>query len=597
MLALPEEFLHELRNRNEITSVVSGYVSLKRRGRTQVGLCPFHNEDTPSFTVYPDSESFYCFGCQVGGDVINFIRRIENLDYIDAVRFLAQRAGMDMPNDDTYDSSMRQLRMRIYEANREAARFFYAKLNSPEGKKGLDYLHSRNLSDKTITKFGLGFAPDSWSALTDYLINDKGFKPSELVEANLSMQSKKGSLIDRSRNRVMFPIIDLRGNVVAFGGRIMTDEKPKYLNTSDTPAFKKSYNLFALNKAKNSKSDKLILCEGYMDVIAIHQAGFDYAIATLGTALTPEQARIIKRYTNNVILCYDADEAGQKATSRAIEILRHEGLDIKVLTIPEGKDPDEFIRKHGENGYVRFKMLIEGTGTDVDYRLQKLRAGFDITTTDGKAKYMTACARVIAELYNPVERDLYESRLSEEFDVTKTEFKRLVEMIISGNNRRAKGKEFDKIKKQLVTQSDNDRTQKNGRLTRAQKAEEFLITYLFHNPDMVRTVYERLKPHKISEGLNRRLYETITQRVLDGQPSGYGDIAGEFTLEENSRIASMLSGYSPELYTPEVCRDYVDVILNEYDVVSPAQLSEQSNEDVQAYIESVRKQKMKKKPQ
>ena len=597
MLALPEEFLHELRNRNEITNVISGYVTLRRRGRNQVGLCPFHNEDTPSFTVYPDSESFYCFGCQVGGDVINFIRRIENLDYIDAVRFLAQRAGMNMPSDDTYDSSMRNLRMRIYEANREAARYFYATLNSPQGRDGLDYLHSRNLSDKTIRRFGLGFAPDSWSSLTDYLINEKGFKPSELVQANLSMQSKKGTFIDRFRNRVMFPIIDLRGNVVAFGGRIMTDEKPKYLNTADTPAFKKSYNLFALNKAKNSKSDKLILCEGYMDVIAIHQAGFDYAIATLGTALTPEQARIIKRYTNNVILCYDADEAGQKATSRAIEILRREGLDIKVLTIPEGKDPDEFIRKHGENGYVRFKMLIDGTGSDVDYRLQKLRAGFDTSTTDGKAKYMTACARVIAELYNPVERDLYEGRLSEEFDVTKTEFKRLVEMIIAGNNRKEKGKEFDRIKKQLVTQNDNDRTLKNGRVTRAQKAEEFLITYLFHNPDMVRTVYEKLKPHKISEGLNRRLYETVTQRVLNGQPAGYGDISGEFTLEENSRIASMLSGYSPELYTAEVCRDYVDVILNEYDVVSPAQLSEQSNEDVQAYIEAVRKQKMKKKPQ
>lgn len=595
MLALPDEFLQELRNRNDISSVVSGYVQLKRRGRTQVGLCPFHGEKTASFTVYPDTDSFYCFGCGIGGDVINFIRHIENLDYIDAVKYLAQRAGMDMPQDN-YDDSMRKLRLRIYDANREAARFFCAQLNLPSGREGLEYLRSRRLTDGTMRGFGLGFAPDSWSALTDYLINKKQFKPSELVAANLSVQSKRGSLIDRFRNRVMFPIIDIRGNVVAFGGRSLTDEKPKYLNTSDTVAFKKSNNLFALNKAKNSKSDKLILCEGYMDVIAIHQAGFKYAVATLGTALTAEQAKIIKRYTDTVVICYDADEAGQKATARAIGILRQENLQIKVLTVPDGKDPDEFIKKHGENGHIRFKMLLEGTGSDVDYRLQKLKDRFDTETTDGKVSFMSAAAKLISSIDNPVERDIYESKLCEENDVTKEEFKRLVSRYLNSKQRKENSEEFAKIKKQLVVPESNiSGAYRNGTRSRSEKAEECLIAYLINNLDMVRTVYEKLGEDKISNEFNRRLYRTIVQRVLNGMPASYTDFSGEFTLDENSRIASILAGYSPELSTPQICMDYVDVILKEHGHKSAKELAEQSDDDVQAYINMIREQKLGKK--
>ncbi len=591
-MALSEDFLQELRSRNSITSVISGYVQLKRRGRTEVGLCPFHGEKTPSFTVYPDTESFYCFGCGIGGDVINFIRHAENLDYIDAVRLLAQRSGLEMPQDNSFDDSMRNLRLRIYEANREAARFFHSTLISPTGRQGLDYLRSRNLSDKTIRTFGLGFAPDSWSALSDYLIKEKGFKPNELVEANLSFRNKKGGLTDRFRNRVMFPIIDLRGNVVAFGGRIMTDEKPKYLNTSDTPAFKKSYNLFALNKAKNSKSDKIILCEGYMDVIAIHQAGFDYAIATLGTALTSEQARIIKRYTNNVIICYDADEAGQKATARAIEILRQENLNIRVLTVPDGKDPDEFIRKNGENGHIRFKMLIEGTGTDIEYQLLKLKSSFDTTTTDGTVRYMNAAARVIAQIDNPVERDVYEGKVCDEFNVTKEEFKRLVNSVIRSSRRREKTREFEKIKNDLAVPAKNETVYTNRRQMRSQKAEEFVITYLLNNVDMAKAVYAELKPEQISEGFHRRLYETIIQRAMNNRSSGFTDISGEFTMEENSRIAAMLTKYSPSLHTYDACKDYVNAILEDHEFVSAKQLSEQSDQDVQSYLDSLKNKKL-----
>ena len=284
-MAFPEGFIQELKARNDITEIISSYVSLKRRGRNMVGLCPFHGEKTPSFNIYTETDSFYCFGCGAAGDVISFIMKIENLDYVEAVRYLAQRAGMEMP-DDNYDNSMSNLRRQIYEANREAARFFYKTLMSPQGKPGLDYLHGRMLSDKTIRHFGLGFAPDSWTALSDHL-RKKGFSENVLTAANLAVKRRSGSgVIDRFRNRVMFPIIDLRGNVIAFGGRIMTNEKPKYLNSSDTPVFKKSENLFSLNNAKNSGSRALLLCEGYMDVISVNQAGFPFGVASLGTALT-----------------------------------------------------------------------------------------------------------------------------------------------------------------------------------------------------------------------------------------------------------------------------------------------------------------------
>ena len=560
-MALSEDFLQELRSRNSITSVISSYVQLKRRGRTEVGLCPFHGEKTPSFTVYPDTESFYCFGCGIGGDVINFIRHAENLDYIDAVKLLAQRSGLEMPEDNSYDDSMRSLKMRIYEANREAARFFHQTLISEQGKSGLEYLRSRGLSDKTIRTFGLGFAPDSWSSLSDCLIREKGFKPSELIEANLSFKNKKGGLTDRFRNRVMFPIIDLRGNVVAFGGRIMTDEKPKYLNTSDTPAFKKSNNLFALNKAKNSKSDKIILCEGYMD-------------------------------TNNIIICYDADEAGQKATARAIEILRHEDLNIRVLTIPDGKDPDEFIRKNGENGHIRFKMLIDGTGTDIEYRLLKLRSRYNTATTDGTVKYMNDAAKVIAGIENPVERDLYEGKLCEEFSVTKDDFKRLVNSFIRQNKRREKTREFEKIKNNLAVPVKNETAAVTNRKTRTQKAEEFVIIYIMNNPDMAKAVYADLKPEQISEGFNRRLYEAVTQRALNNRSSSFADISSDFTMDENSRIAAMLTKYSHELYTYEACRDHINAIIGHREFVSAKQLSQRSDEDVQAYIDSLKNKKL-----
>ncbi len=574
--------------RNDITEVISGYVNLKRKGRNPVGLCPFHNEKSASFTVYPETDSFYCFGCGAGGDVITFTMRIENLDYIDAVKFLAQRAGMTMP-ENSYDDSMQKLRIRIYEANREAARFFYSQLSEPLGAKGLEYLRSRQLSDRTIRTFGLGFAPAGWSVLTDYLA-DKGFRHSELVQANLSVQSKNGGYIDRFRNRVMFPIIDVRGNVVAFGGRIMTDEKPKYLNTSDTPAFKKSSNLFALNKAKNSKSDMLILCEGYMDVIALHQAGFDFAVATLGTALTQEQALIIKRYTNTVVICYDSDEAGQKATARAIDILRREGLDIRVLTVPDGKDPDEFIKRHGSNGYIKFKQLLDATGNDLEYRLSKLKQGYNISTAEGMTKFLTEAAKLLAQLDNQIERSVYIGKLCEETGVDRQSVEKQIAKYVRGRYRKENKEELTRIQKQLTGRDDRLNVQKTEKL-RGVKAEEALIAYLMLNPDMVRSVYAKLPPEKMLSNFNRRVYENIVERVLSGRNVTITDLSGEFNSAENAGIAAMLARNNVGTHSADLCREYVDIIIQEGEKRSAEDIASQSPEDIKDYFKKMKELK------
>lgn len=591
MPLLPDEFIQELREKSDISDVISGYVNLHRRGRTLVGLCPFHGEKTPSFTVYPETDSFYCFGCGVGGDVISFIRQAENLDYIDAVKLLAQRAGMEVP-EGSYDNSMQQLRLRIYEANREAAHFYHSQLYSPEGSEGLGYIRGRGLTERTIRTFGLGFAPNSWRALTNHLLN-KGFKTSEIIQANLAVKSQKGDCYDRFRNRVMFPIIDLRGNVVAFGGRIMTDEKPKYLNTSDTVVFKKSNNLFALNKAKNAKSDKIILCEGYMDVIALHQAGFDFAVATLGTALTQEQAVILKRYTNTVVLCYDADEAGQKATSRAIDILRREGLNIKVLTVPDGKDPDEYMRTHKENGIIKFKQLLEGTGNDLEYRLNKIRQKYNTSTPEGKVEFMTEAAGVLARLDNDIERDVYAGKLCEEFDVDKVSFKRQIAKNLRRKDRSLKKAEFTKIQQELVGRNDKINKEKSTNV-RAARAEEELIAYLIYNPDIARHLSERLPPEKMVTEFNKKVYSAVLSRILSGSSAMLIDISADFTPEENSRIASILANYNVETASPAACDQYADVILEEGGKKSVKELSQGSNDDIMAYFNYLKEKNQKK---
>lgn len=587
-MPFPDSFLQELKLRSDITEIASSYVNLKRHGRNMVGLCPFHGEKTPSFNIYTENGSFYCFGCGAGGDVITFIMKIENLDYVEAVKFLAQRAGMEMP-ENTYDDSLSKLRMRIYEANREAARFFHATLLSQRGQSGLNYLRGRALSDRTIRRFGLGFADDDWNSLCNHLKN-KGFSEYEIYSANLAFKRKNGNgIYDRFVNRVMFPIIDLRGNVIAFGGRIMTDEKPKYLNTSDTPVFKKSENLFSLNNAKSSGTRTLILCEGYMDVIALNQAGFTNAVATLGTALTNEQAVLMKRYADEVIICYDADGAGQKATARAIDILRNAGLPIKILTVPSGKDPDEFIRSKGENGPAAFKLLIEKCGNDIEYRLMKLKENYNLNTTDGKVAFLNEAVKIVATIESPIERDVFASKLCAELEIDKNAFLEQISKVKRRDRRENIKKETRQIQAELNGQSDKI-NREHYKKPRSSSAEEALLVYLINNPDYANSISERVTPDKFSNSLIKRYYEYVLSKIKSGYEP-LTSVSSDFNSDEVSYLYKLISTTIPAASTREAVEEYINVINEESNKLTSDKLADMSADDINDYIMKLKQNK------
>lgn len=413
-MALPQEFIHELKARCNIEDVISQYVQLKRAGSNLTGCCPFHSEKTPSFTVFRNNENFYCFGCGAGGDVITFIMKMENVDYITAIEHLAARAGLTVPED----GNARQARVnkeRYYEMNKLAARFFYDSLISPENKDALSYITGRGLTPNTIKRFGIGYADTSWDSLTGYLMS-KGFDKEEIKNGFLAgVSQKSGRLFDYFRNRIMFPIFDLSGNVIAFGGRIIGDGKPKYLNSSDTPVFKKSRNLYALNHAKNNTDSSLILCEGYMDVVALQQAGFVNAVATLGTALTSEQTRIIARYANTVYLCYDSDEAGQRASKRAIDMLGDVGVKVKVVTVDGAKDPDEYIKKYGK---VSFEKLLKGSDGHIEYSIKNISSKYNLEVPEQKLAYLDECCQMLSGIYSEIEKEIFVQRISAESGIS-----------------------------------------------------------------------------------------------------------------------------------------------------------------------------------
>ncbi len=587
-MAITDEFKQELKARTDIADVISSYVQLKKSGRNLVGLCPFHNEKTPSFNVSRENSFFHCFGCGAGGDVITFIMKIENLDYVDAVKLLAERAGMTLPEDGAYDN-MGKLKTRIYEANREAARFYHRQLYSPGGKRALDYLRGRGLSEKTIIHFGLGYSPGERFELVNYL-KSKGFSNNELIQANLASQSTRGYIFDRFSDRVMFPIIDLRGNVIAFGGRIMSDIKPKYLNTSDTPAFNKSRNLFALQFAKNKAQGQLILVEGYMDVIALHQAGFENAVATLGTSLTEEQAMIIKRYCDEVVICYDADEAGQKATQRAINILRPTGIKIKILTVPNGKDPDEFIKSHGDQGSARFRMLLERSGNDIEYRIMKLRQGYNTEIPEQKVEFATKAAGLIALLENPVEQDVYTSRLSRELEIEKSAFKRLIEKSTKQKYREFKKTEQRQAQDVISGRADKLNTEKRFNL-RAANAEEAIISLMIHDPDTAMKIARELPADNFVTRFNRHIYEVLKNRIDEGREITMTDISGELTQDEMGRISGMMMSHPREKYPDQAAGEYMEILIEQKQRLTPEQAATADNDTIMEQLRRLREKK------
>jgi len=584
-LALSDDFLQELKSRSDITDVVSSYIDLRHSGRTYSGLCPFHSEKSPSFHVYPENGSFYCFGCGAGGDVITFVRRIENLDYMESIRLLAQRAGMTVPENEA-DQGLAKAKGRILEINRETARFYHTQLLGTPGTPGREYLLGRGLTPQTIRHFGLGYAPDSRFALVNTL-SAKGYTPEELLQANVAVRASTGRVIDRFFARVMYPIIDLRGNVIAFGGRTLGDYKPKYLNTSDTLVFHKSTGLFAMNFAKNNAKDGLILAEGYMDVIALHQAGFENAIATLGTALTTEQARLLARYTGEVYLCYDSDEAGQKASSRAIPILRNVGLTVRVLNLSAGKDPDEFIRSYGEQGPARFRQLIESSGNDVEYRLQKLRAKHNVQTTDGKVAYLTSAAELLSTLDSRMEQEIYAGRLAEEIGIERASILQQVEKNSKKRRKDKERQEFRAFQQQTAGIRDTVNPEKSQNL-RAANAEEALIVYLMQHPDAASALEAALPPENFVTSFNRRLYTVILGKIKDGKACGLTDLAGEFSVEEISSVAKMLADYHQVHVTAQDAKEYRNVILQEKQKLDPQKAAPQ---DIRDYLQRLREQK------
>lgn len=582
--------MQDLKSRCDITDIVSSYVNLKRRGKNMVGLCPFHNEKSPSFNVYPENNSFYCFGCGAGGDVITFIRKIENLDYIEAVKMLADRVGLQMPEQGV-DDSMSRLRQRVLEINRESARFFHSALLSPEGKPGLDYFARRRLPMKMIRYFGLGWAPESRFALVNHL-RSKGYSEREMIAANVAVETRSGRAMDRFHARVMFPIIDLRGNVVAFGGRILTNEKPKYINTSDTPVYHKSSGLFAMNFAKNAlENDRIILAEGYMDVISLHKAGIENAIASLGTALTAEQARIIARYAKEVVICYDSDEAGQKAAQRAIPILRGAGLLVRVMAVPGNKDPDEFINACGDEGAARFRRLIEQSGNDVEYRLAKLKSGYDLSNENGRIQYLMAAVELLAGLENAIERDVYVSRLSQELNVDKNAILQQMSVSVRKKARAAQRQQQRDMTEQLSARRDTVNPEKR-RYVRVANAEERLIACLFHNNDLAQSLNRRVPPEKFVTAFNRRLYQSLLGKIINEETvtsPQITDFSAECTPDEMGCLAKIVQENAG--ITAKDAEEYVQIILSEGALTDTDKVRGANPADLQAQLDALRKQK------
>ncbi|MBR2353864.1 MAG: DNA primase [Clostridia bacterium] len=537
---IPREVIDEIIARNDIEQTIGSYVSLKRAGSNMNGLCPFHSEKSPSFTVFPATRSFYCFGCGAGGDVISFIMRQENLDYVGALELLASRAGIEIPSDRNALPDKGVPRARVYEMNLAAARFFReCLLDEQYGKEGLRYLHEeRGLSMATIRHFGLGFAPDHWWALTNHM-RRLGFTEEELIEGFLCKRSEKsGKIFDLFRNRVIFPVIDTSGNIIAFGGRVMDDSKPKYLNSSDTPAFKKSRHLFALNFAKKQCAERMILCEGYMDVIALHAAGFENAVATLGTAITSEQARVFAKYTKQVVICYDSDAAGQTAASKAMRLLGEVGVDVRVLKLSGAKDPDEYIKKFGQDS---FRRVLDSSMTGFEFRLEKILSEYNLQIAEEKIRASNAVCGMIAEAHSHVERDIYVKKAADRLELSADALRTDVERI--RRRRASDARKKDAKDAQLSIKHIGDRVNvDSAKNIRATQAEEALLGLMLMFEEFRREAADGRAPIRaedFSTEFGRRVFSEICRLERGEYGFSKGMLAEHFSPDELGRIEKM----------------------------------------------------------
>ena len=561
-MAFPDSFIEELLARNDISDVVSSYVQLSRKGGNLFGLCPFHNEKTPSFSVSPDKQIYHCFGCGKGGGVINFIMEIENLGYPDAIRFLANRAGMAVPEDDRGESG--QLRRRIVSLNKEAARFYNSLLKEDVGRTARAYLEKRQITPQTATRFGLGAAPNEWDGLLKAM-KKRGYDEYELVQAGLAVKNAKGSVYDKFRDRLMFPVISVSGEVLGFGGRTLSDAEPKYLNSPETIAFSKRRTLYGINLAKNTKRGNFILCEGNIDVVTLHQAGFDNAVASMGTSLTTDQTRLISRYAKEIIICYDNDPAGIKATDRALEILKNSEFSVKVLKLPdrivdeEKKkiDADDFIKLYGPPAFER---LINGSENHTEYKLMTLQSKYDLSSPEEKVEFLKAAGEMIARLSSPVEREVYGARAAQAAGVSPEAMAQEVARSRSRQARKQKQEiEREETRPEMSAQP-RERSLRYKNL-RSATAEEGIIRLILLDPKLIHKC--QLNADEFSSEFLGKLYSVISERFKNGRSIEISALAGELSEEEMSRLVHITQKPESLADASNTLADYVQVIHTE----------------------------------
>ncbi len=577
-MPFPPAFLDELAARNPIEEVVGQYVNLKRSGSNLFGLCPFHGEKTPSFSVAPDKGIFYCFGCHKGGSVINFEMEIEGLSYPDAVRALAQRAGMEVPDDEQYQSRYRQ-QERLWALSKEAARFFVSQLYAPAGEEGLRYAQKRGMTRKTLTRFGIGFAPDSWNSLVDAMLA-KGYTEQELKDAGLvSVSQKNGRIFDRFRNRLMFPIIDVRGNVIGFGGRVMDNSTPKYLNSPETVIFNKRKNLFALNISKKTKLGYMILVEGYMDAIALHQYGFDCAVASLGTSLTEEHAVLLSRYTDQVMLIYDGDDAGQNATRRAIPMLEKAGLQVKVLQMRDAKDPDEFLKKFGAD---KFRLLLEESSNRVEYQLRAIEKKYDLTQDEERVKFIAEAADFIASLPGAVQREIYGTRAAEAAGISQEAMKLETGKAYKRRLSKEKRKQEHIDLAPAIARQPKSRTIHYENVKSAM-AEETVVALCLRDPGLIQETGD-LTGDIFSSPLLGRVFDQLVHQSREGKEPTLTGLT-DFTGEEMAHIAGILQRNTDPV-SEQALNDSIRVIRDAHQFKSAG-----SDEDLRLLQQKLRESK------
>ncbi len=588
-MALPDSFIQELKLKTDIDDIVSSYVTLRRRGRISVGLCPFHNEKTPSFTVYPDTQSFYCFGCGAGGDAIGFIKRIENLDYIDAVKSLAERAGMQMP-DEGFDDSLGKKRRLILEINRAAAKFFHSYMMSQQGRKGLNYFTGRGLTHKTINRFGLGYAPEGWDVLTRHL-NSLGYKDPDIVEAGLAIRSRKNQnkVFDFFRDRAMTPVIDIRGNVIAFSGRdIDGNDNRKYINTPDTLAYKKTNELFALNIAKDSGSDALILCEGQMDVIAMHQAGFSNAVAGFGTALTSEQVRLISRYANEVILCYDNDEAGKKAVNKAIGMFKNTDLKIRIPALSGGKDPDEIIKNVGKE---RFAAMLDGSANEIEFEILNARNKYNLDLTQERLDFLNDIIKILSGA-SKIEQELYVSKICDELNIEKESVMAQLRRTERNNQYKNRRKVFENERQSYQRETARESFEKSA-TTRKIKAENRMLSILLRYPKCSKLCKD-FDENNLTEGFMRKAYRLTLDFIDNGMDTDISLYSQYLSDSEISTLTKLVNMFSDSKDYEREFKDCLNTVIEENSKKTSVDAGELSDDDFLKLMQSISNKKTHK---